>query len=85
MSQYKNNGKDKSFGVSDAIRYMIFMSIGVFTSGAGFGGCVVFSMAQGCSRTIGLTSLVVVLIGAIGFMLSTINLIDDLESSKEEL
>lgn len=85
MSQHKNNGKDKSFGASDAIRYMIFMAIGLFTAGAGFGGCVVCSVAQGCSWTIGLPSLVVVLIGAIVFMLSAINLIDGMESSKEEL
>lgn len=85
MSHHKNNGKDKSFGVSDAIRYMIFMAIGLFTSGAGFGGCVVCSVAQGCSWTIGRPSLVVVLIGAIAFMLSTFNLVEGLASSEGDM
>lgn len=85
MSQHKNNGKDKSFGVRDVIRYMIFMALGLFTSGAGFGGCVVCSVAQGCSWTIWLPSLVVVLVGAIAFMLSTFGLVEGLESSEGEL
>lgn len=81
MNQQKNNGKNKSFGVIDAIRYMMFMAIGLFMSGAGFGGCVVCSVAQGCSWTIVFPSLVMVLIGAIVVMLSIINMIDDIESS----
>lgn len=83
MNQQKNNGKDKSFGVIDAIRYMMFMAIGLFTSGAGFGGCVVCSVTQGCSWTIVFPSLAMVLIGAIVVMLSTINMIDAIASSKE--
>lgn len=85
MNQQKNNGKNKSFGVIDAIRYMMFTAIGLFTSGAGFGGCVVCSVAQGCSWTIVLPSLVMVLIGAIVVMLSVINMIDAIESSNERV
>ena len=85
MSQHKNNGKDKSFVVSDAIRYMIFMALGLFTSGAGFGGCVVCSVARGCSWTIGLPSLVVVFVGAVTFMLSTFNLVAGMESSEGDI
>ena len=61
MNQQKNNGKNKPFGVIDAIRYMMFTAIGLFTSGAGFGGCVVCSVAQGRSWTIVFPSLTMVL------------------------
>lgn len=81
MNQQKNNGKNKPFGVTDAIRYMMFTAIGLFASGVGFGGCVVCSVTQGCSWTIVLPSLVMVLIGAIVIMLSVINMLDDIESS----
>lgn len=81
MNQQKNNGKNKPFGVVDALRYMMFTAIGLFTSGAGFGGCVVCSVAQGCSWTIVFPSLVMVLIGAIVVMLSVIDMIDAIESS----
>lgn len=81
MNQQKNNSKNKSFGVIDAIRYMMFTAMGLFTSGAGFGGCVVCSVTQGCSWTIVLPSLVMVLIGAIVVMLSVINMIDAIGSS----
>lgn len=47
MNQQKNNSKNKPFGVIDAIRYMMFTAIGLFMSGAGFGGCVVCSVTQG--------------------------------------
>lgn len=81
MNQQKNNGKNKSFGVIDAIRYMMFTAIGLFTSGAGFGGCVVCSVTQGCSWRIVFPCLAMVLIGAIVVMLSVINMIDAIESS----
>lgn len=80
MNQQKNNSKNKSFGVIDAIRYMMFMAIGLFTSGAGFGGCVVCSVTQGCSWRIVFPCLVMVLIGAIVVMLSVINMIDAIDS-----
>lgn len=81
MNQQKNNGKNKPFGVINAIRYMMFTAIGLFTSGVGFGGCVVCSVTQGCSWTIVFPSLVMVLIGAIVVILSVINMIDAIESS----
>lgn len=81
MNQQKNNSKNKSFGVIDTIRYMMFTAIGLFMSGAGFGGCVVCSVAQGCSWNIVFPSLVMVFIGAIVVMLSVINMIDAIESS----
>lgn len=81
MNQQKNNSKNKPFGVINAIRYMMFTAIGLFTSGAGFGGCVVCSVTQGCSWTIVFPALVMVLIGAIVVMLSVINMIDAIESS----
>lgn len=81
MNQQKNNSKNKSFGVIDAIRYMMFTAIGLFMSGAGFGGCVVCSVAQGCSWRIVFPCLAMVLIGAIVVMLSVINMIDAIESS----
>lgn len=81
MNQQKNNGKNKPFGVIDAIRYMMFTAIGLFTSGAGFGGCVVCSVVQGCSWRIVFPCLAMVLIGAIVVMLSVITMIDAIESS----
>lgn len=81
MNQQKNNSKNKPFGVINAIRYMMFTAIGLFTSGIGFGGCVVCSVTQGCSWSIVLTLLAMVLIGAIVVMLSIINMIDAIESS----
>lgn len=81
MNQQKNNGKNKPFGVIDALRYMMFTAIGLFMSGAGFGGCVVCSVAQGCSWRIVFPCLAMVLIGAIVVMLSIINMMDAIESS----
>lgn len=81
MNQQKNNSKNKPFGVINAIRYMMFTAIGLFTSGTGFGGCVVCSVTQGCSWNIVLPCLAMVLIGAIVVMLSIINMIDAIESS----
>lgn len=81
MNQQKNNRKNKPFGIIDAIRYMMFTAIGLFMSGAGFGGCVVCSVAQWCSWRIVFPCLAMVLIGAIVVMLSVINMIDDIESS----
>ena len=83
MSKHKTNATE--FSARDLAKCLVFMAVGLFVAGAGFGGCVVCSVAQGCSWTIGLPSLVVVLIGAITFMLSTFNLVDGMESSKEEL
>lgn len=61
------------------------MALGLFVAGAGFGGCVVCSVARGCSWTIGLPSLVVMFVGAITFMLSTFNLVDGLEPSEGDI
>lgn len=81
MNQQKNNGKNKPFGVINAIRYMMFTAIGLFTAGAGFGGCVVCSVTQGCSWNIVFPCLVMVLIGAIVVIVSIITMIDAIESS----
>jgi hypothetical protein len=81
MNQQKNNSKNKPFGVIDAIRYMMFTAMGLFMSGAGFGGCVVCSVAQGCSWNIVFPCLAMVLIGAIVVMLSVINMVDAIGSS----
>lgn len=81
MNQQKNNSKNKPFGVIDAIRYMMFTAMGLFMSGAGFGGCVVCSVAQGCSWNIVFPCLAMVLIGVIVVMLSVINMVDAIESS----
>lgn len=83
MSRHKNN-KNKTPGANDVTRYLISMAIGLFTSGAGFGGCVVCSVARGCSWTIGLPSLIVVFVGAVTFMLGAINLVDAMQPGKEE-
>lgn len=80
MSKHKNDAKE--FGARDIAIRLVFMAVGLFVAGAGFGGCVVCSVARGCSWTIGLPSLVVVLVGAVMFMLSTFNLVDGLESSE---
>lgn len=83
MSKHKNN-ENKTSGASDVIRYLISMAIGLFTAGAGFGGCVVCSVARGCSWTIGLPSLIVVFVGAVTFTLGAINLVDAMQPGKEE-
>ena len=83
MSKHKNDAK--KFGARDIAKCFVFMAVGLFVAGAGFGGCVVCSVARGCSWTIGLPSLVVVLIGAIAFMLSTFNLVEGLESSEGDM
>ena len=80
MSKHKNDTKE--FGASEVAKYCVFMAVGLFVAGAGFGGCVVCSVARGCSWTIGLPSLVVVFVGAVTFMLSTFSLVDGLESSE---
>ena len=83
MSKHKTDTKE--FGARDITKCCVFMAVGLFVAGAGFGGCVVCSVAQGCSWTIGLPSLVVVLAGAVTFMLSAFNLVESLESSEGEL
>ena len=80
MSKHKNDVKE--FGARDIAKCVVFMALGLFVAGAGFGGCVVCSVARGCSWTIGLPSLVVVFVGAVMFMLSAFNLVDGMESSE---
>ena len=83
MSKHKNDTKE--FGARDVAKYCVFMAVGLFVAGSGFGGCVVCSVAQGCSWTIGLPSLVVVFVGAVTFMLSAFRLVDGLESSEGDM
>lgn len=83
MSKHKNNGKE--FSAHDVAKYVVFMAVGLFVAGAGFGGCVVCSVARGCSWTIGLPSLVVVFVGAVTFMLSAFNLVAGLESGEGDI
>ena len=83
MSQHKNGAK--KFGAGDVAKCFVFMAVGLFVAGAGFGGCVVCSAARGCSWTIGLPSLVVVFVGAVMFMLSAFNLVEGVESGEGEL
>ena len=78
MSKHKNSVKE--FGARDIAKCFVFMAVGLFVAGAGFGGCVVCSVARGCSWTIGLPSLVVMFVGVVTFMLSTFSLVDGLES-----
>lgn len=80
MSKHKNDAKE--FGARGVAKCFVFMAVGLFVAGAGFGGCVVCSVARGCSWTIGLPSLVVVLVGAVMFMLSTFNLVAGMEPSE---
>lgn len=82
MSKYKNDDK---FVARDIAKHLIFMALGLFVAGAGFGGCVVCSVARGCSWSIGLPSLIVMFAGALTFMLSTFNLVDGLESSEGDI
>lgn len=78
MSKHKNSAIE--FGAHDIAKYLVFMALGLFVAGAGFGGCVVCSVARGCSWTIGLPSMAVMFVGAVTFMLSTFRLVDGLES-----
>lgn len=80
MSKHKNDVQE--FGAGDVAKYLVFMALGLFVAGAGFGGCVVCSVARGCSWTIGLPSMAVMFVGAVTFMLSTFRLVDGLESSE---
>lgn len=80
MSKHKNGSTE--FGAGDVTKYCVFMAVGLFVAGAGFGGCVVCSVARGCSWTIGLPSMAVMVVGAVTFMLSTFRLVDGLESSE---
>ena len=83
MSKHKNDAKE--FGARDIAKCFVFMAVGLFVAGAGFGGCVVCSVARGCSWTIGLPSLVVVFVGAVTFMLSAFNLVNGMESSEGDI
>lgn len=83
MSKHKNDVKE--FGARDIVKCLVFMAVGLFVAGAGFGGCVVCSVARGCSWTIGLPSLVMVFVGAVTFMLSTFNLVEGLESCEGDI
>lgn len=83
MSKHKTDTKE--FGARDIAKCFAFMAVGLFVAGAGFGGCVVCSVARGCSWTIGLPSLVVVFVGAVVFMLSAFNLVAGLESGEGDI
>ena len=80
MSKHKNDAK--RFGAGDVAICVALMMLGLFIAGAGFGGCVVCSVARGCSWSIGLPSLVVMFVGVAMFMVSTFNLVAGLESSE---
>lgn len=80
MSKHKNSVE--KFGAGDVAKCFAFMAVGLFVAGAGFGGCVVCSVARGCSWSIGLPSLIVMFVGVVTFMLSTFNLVEGLESSE---
>ena len=83
MSKHKNDVK--KFGAGGVTICLVFMAVGLFVAGAGFGGCVVCSVARGCSWTIGLPSLIVMFVGAVTFMLSTFNLVAVMESSEGDI
>lgn len=80
MNKHKNNVK--KFGARDIAKYFVFMAVDLFVAGAGFGGCVVCSVARGCSWTIGLPSLIVMLVAAGMFTINTFNLVAGMESSE---
>ena len=83
MSKHKTNATE--FGARDIAKCVVFMAVGLFVAGAGFGGCVVCSVARGCSWTIGLPSLAVVFVGAVMFMLSAFNLVAGMESGEGDI
>lgn len=83
MSKHKNDAT--KFGARDIAKCFAFMAVGLFVAGAGFGGCVVCSVARGCSWTIGLPSLDVVFVGAVVFTLGAFNLVCGLEHSEEDM
>lgn len=83
MSKHKNDVR--KFDAGDVAKCFVFMAVGLFVAGAGFGGCVVCSVARGCSWSIGLPSLIVTFAGAITFMLSVFSLVDGLESSEGDI
>lgn len=77
MSKHKKHIKE--FDTKDVITCLVFMTVGLFVSGAGFGGCVVCSIVKECSWRIVLPSLIVVFVGAVTFMLSTFALVEGLD------
>ena len=83
MSKHKNNVKEFSSGA--VIICLVFMAVGLFIAGAGFGGCVVCSVARGCSWTIGLPSLMVIFVGVIVFVLNTFTLLDGLKHGEGDI
>ena len=83
MSKHKNGAT--KFDAGDVAKCFVFMAVGLFVAGAGFGGCVVCSVARGCSWTIGLPSMAVMFVGAVTFMLSTFNLVAGMESSEGDM
>ena len=83
MTKHKNDVKE--FGARDIAKCLVSMAVGLFVAGAGFGGCMVCSVARGCSWTIGLPSLVVMFLGVVTFMLSTSNLVAGMESSEGDI
>lgn len=83
MSKHKNDVR--KFDAGDVAKCFVFMAVGLFVAGAGFGGCVVCSVARGCSWSIGLPSLIVMFVGAVTFMLSGFSLVDGLESNEGDI
>lgn len=83
MSKHKNRVQE--FGAHDIAKHLVFMALGSFVAGAGFGGFVVCPVARGCSWSIVLPSLTVMFVGAVAFMLSTFNPVEHLESSEGDI
>lgn len=83
MSEHKDGVK--KFGDSDVAKCFVFMAVGLFIAGAGFGGYAVCPAVQGCSWTIGLPSIVVMIAGAAMFMRGMFRLADGLESSEGDI
>ena len=83
MSKHKNSAKE--FGARDIAKCFVFMAVDLFVAGAGFGGCVVCSVARGCSWTIGLPSLMVMFVGVIVFILNVFTLLDGLKHGEGDI
>lgn len=83
MSKHKKHIKE--FDAKDVITCLVFITVGLFVSGAGFGGCVVCFIVKEYSWRIVLSSLIVVFVGAVTFMLSTFALMEGLGSDNGDI
>lgn len=74
---------EREYTSGQMTRDLILLGVGIFVSGAGFGGAVLSSLAGTCSWMIGTPSLIVAVMGGLGAWASALHLYNGVSGEKE--